>query len=402
MKRIAWTAWLAVVVILATTWTRPCAAYPWMIRHEYSGCAVCHTDPSGGFLTTEYGRAQTQTLLSTFGRGPEGNEVDGRSQFLLGAVKLPQWLNLGGTVRYLQMYNKPSNSPGQSSSIWMQADLRAMVNVGAFEAAGSLGFAHLGDQAAWVTSKIQGNNLVSREFWIGYNFDEEKNTKLRIGRMTLPFGIRMLEHTLFTRNITQTDLDSQQEYGAALFHGSENYRVEIMAIAGNYQLKPDKYRQRGYSAYLEYAVANGAGLGLSSLVTYAGATQSPMVSGAVIRGAHGPYLRWAPVSSLSLLAEGDIVHQGPASGAQPVVGLTGFMQADLEAYRGIHVMVMPEMYMLSFVTGSKDLSYRGWLGAAWFPYPHLDVRVDGIYGSETVVSTRMNYEMVLGQVHLSL
>jgi hypothetical protein len=78
------------------------------------------------------------------------------------------------------------------------------------------------------------------------------------------------------------------------------------------------------------------------------------------------------------------------------------MQADLEAYRGIHVMVMPEMYMLSFVTGSKDLSYRGWLGAAWFPYPHLDVRVDGIYGSDTVVSTRVNYEMVLGQVHLSL
>jgi hypothetical protein len=401
MKLIVWIACLAALVV-ATAWTRPCAAYPWMIRHEYTGCAVCHTDPSGGFLTTEYGRAQTQTLLSTFGRGPEGNEVDGRSQFLLGAVKLPQWLNLGASVRDMYMYNKPSKSAGQSSNILMQSDLRAMVNVGSFEAAGSLGYQHEGGQASWVTSRLKGDNLVSREFWVGYNFDEEKNTKVRIGRMYLPFGIRMLEHTLFVKQETQTDLDSQEQYGASLFHGTENYRAEIMAIFGNYQLKPDKYRQRGYSAYFEYAVASGTGLGLSSLLTYAGESQSTIVSGAVIRGAHGPYLRWAPISSLALLTEWDIVHLGPTSGAQPVVGLVGFMQADLEPYRGIHVMVMPEMYMLSFVTGSKDLSYRGWLGTAWFPYPHFDVRVDGIYGSETFASTRMNYEMVLGQVHLSL
>jgi hypothetical protein len=399
MRRVAWSTWLALVVVFIASWASPCAAYPWMIRHEYTGCAVCHTDPSGGFLTTEYGRAQTQTLLSTFGRGPEGNEVDGRSQFLMGVAKMPQWLNVGGTARYLQMYTKPRGGPGSSRGILMQTDLRTVVSVGAFEAAGSLGYAREGAQASWITSRPQGNNLVSREFWLAYNFDEEKSTKLRVGRMYLPFGIRMLEHTVFAKQASQTDLDSQQQYGASLFHGTDTYRVEVMAIAGNYQLRPDKYRQRGYSAYIEYAVANRTGLGFSSLLTYQGESMASEVSGPALRGAHGPYLRWAPFSSLAVMTEWDLLHVGPTNGGSPMAGVAGFVQADWEAYRGIHFVVM---YLSNFSTGSNSLSYRGWVGAAWFPYPHFDIRADGIWGSETYAATRMDYTMILGQVHVSL
>src|SRR5262245_26961058 len=38
-------------------------AYTWMLRHGYSGCVTCHTDPSGGELLTPYGRAQGDLLL---------------------------------------------------------------------------------------------------------------------------------------------------------------------------------------------------------------------------------------------------------------------------------------------------------------------------------------------------
>ena len=34
-----------------------------MIRHDYTGCATCHADPSGGGLLTLYGRAQSDLLL---------------------------------------------------------------------------------------------------------------------------------------------------------------------------------------------------------------------------------------------------------------------------------------------------------------------------------------------------
>src|SRR5262249_45092482 len=48
---------------VALLWPAAASAYPTMIRHGYTQCASCHTDPSGGTLLTEYGRAQSELLL---------------------------------------------------------------------------------------------------------------------------------------------------------------------------------------------------------------------------------------------------------------------------------------------------------------------------------------------------
>src|SRR5258707_8611000 len=46
-------------------------AYSWMIKHGYSGCPVCHADPSGGELLTSYGRLQSGLLLRMhYGKQP--------------------------------------------------------------------------------------------------------------------------------------------------------------------------------------------------------------------------------------------------------------------------------------------------------------------------------------------
>jgi len=135
-------AWMLLLGVLfgILVWAKPSQAYPWMIRHEYTGCAVCHTDPSGGFLLTPYGRALTQSLLVTWGKGPEGDEVDSRSGFAWG-VPLPEWLNLGASGREMYLYTQPTGQLATSRFIQMQADLRAMVTAGHFEAAGSIGYA---------------------------------------------------------------------------------------------------------------------------------------------------------------------------------------------------------------------------------------------------------------------
>src|SRR5664280_1405196 len=98
IKKITWLLHVALFLALLL-WTRPGHAYTWMIQHQYTGCAVCHMDPSGGYLLTAYGRAQTQALLSSTGKGPEGDEVDKRSDFAFGLVPHPEWLNLGATFR---------------------------------------------------------------------------------------------------------------------------------------------------------------------------------------------------------------------------------------------------------------------------------------------------------------
>ena len=96
--------WRAVLASLAVLFlllvAKPASAYPWMIRHEYTGCGQCHVDPDGAGLLTEYGRAQGETLLRTQYTAASPDEEPGRvKDFLWGAVKTPEWLLLGGSFR---------------------------------------------------------------------------------------------------------------------------------------------------------------------------------------------------------------------------------------------------------------------------------------------------------------
>jgi hypothetical protein len=60
MKQLGW------LLALATLGASGVAqAYPFMIREGYTQCATCHTDPSGGTFLNEYGRAQSELLLSS-------------------------------------------------------------------------------------------------------------------------------------------------------------------------------------------------------------------------------------------------------------------------------------------------------------------------------------------------
>jgi len=392
-------AWMLLLGVLfgILVWAKPSQAYPWMIRHEYTGCAVCHTDPSGGFLLTPYGRALTQSLLVTWGKGPEGDEVDSRSGFAWG-VPLPEWLNLGASGREMYLYTQPTGQLATSRFIQMQADLRAMVTAGHFEAAGSIGYVHRGALPAAVTRK-NSDNIVSREFWLGYRFGEDQNTVLRAGRLYLPFGIRTIDHTLFVRNVTRTNLDDQQQWGLSLFHQGETYRAEVMAIAGNYQIAPDDYRSRGYSGYAEFVVGKGAGLGLSSLVTYSKIDANLGVE--ATRGAHGPYLRWALSPDVALLVEADVTHVTPTHG-QTEVGAVGMGRLDWEFTRGMHAMLTRELLVDRFQDPAGWWSHREWATVSWFIYPHVDLRVDGIWDSLWFGTFRADALTALGQIHVSL
>jgi len=69
-------------------------AYPFMIRHGYTQCSTCHTDPSGGTFLNEYGRAQSDLLLSSsYGSGAASEEAEGEPTAgrFLGFLPLPSW-----------------------------------------------------------------------------------------------------------------------------------------------------------------------------------------------------------------------------------------------------------------------------------------------------------------------
>ncbi len=365
------------------------SAYPSMIRHGYTQCAACHTDPSGGTLLTKYGRAQSELLLSSrWGAGKE-DEPSAKDDFLLGVLRTPDSLSLGGWFRYGYIWNTIHGTLVDDRLLQMRGDVAAAVRAGPVRAAAQLGYSSASSapfsELAWVTRNANGANLVSREHWIGLAFADDAGL-LRGGRIYLPFGLRNLEHTSFVRAATRTDIDQDQQDGIALAIAKESFRMEVMAILGNYSVRPDAFRERGLSGYLEVAPFSRLALGVSALVTRADAALGS--KGATLRQAYGVTARASPWTPLVLLAEVDALITTPLGNGGASAGHADWLQADVEVLRGVHIVSAIEGMK---PPGGGASSLGVWGGAAWFVIPHLDVRADWVRRSTTGAPPTMTF-----------
>jgi hypothetical protein len=393
---------LAAGVLLVLLTPSRADAYTWMIRHSYTGCGVCHADPSGGEVLTAYGRAQSDLLLRMRWDGKKAEEAEPSSAAgFLGVIDLPPSVMLGGSARMATILKD-----GDIRPFPMQMDVYGQFRIGSFFAGGSLGLSRvdvgsLHARAAQVTTG-QGKqwNLLSRNHYLGMDFENGAYTA-RLGRLNLPFGIRIPEHTMWVRDSTRTDRDSDQQHGVALAYNSEVLRAEGMAILGNYQANPDAFRERGYSFYVELMVSARAAFGVSSLYTFAKRDRLTSAT-SVARGAHGAFTRMAVVDELALLAEADLITDSSKS-----LGYVGFLQADFEIIQGLHAMLTGELKddgypkadqlanpVVPKSKGGGEPALGAWVSAQWFFLPHLDMRIDGIF--------RPGEKSVMGQLHLFL
>jgi len=365
------TGVVVALFLLVTLWVKPAEAYAWMIRHDYTGCNQCHADASGGGLLTEYGRAQSDFLLRMRYGAPESYEPPRSAEFLFGVVKLPESLLLGGDVRYARVA-KRVNGQDDVRTFFMQADLQGQATVERIKVNGSIGYAEIGARQAALTHADQ-KNIVSRTHWVGVDIGQDRNWQLRGGRMNMPFGIRTVEHTLWVRSTTRTDTAYSQQHGASLVYNGADLRGEIMLIAGNFQLAPDQFRERGYSGYLEYAASQQLAFGVSSLV--ARASKDRLSGQSLVRHAHGMFGRYNPVKPLVLLAEADLL--AAAEEAQTTTtGYVGMLQADAEVTQGLHIMATGEVLK---APGDYGTSAGLWGSVVWFFLPHFDTRVDVVW-----------------------
>lgn len=383
-------AWSMVGVFIALTYSSPAFAYAWMIRHGYTGCVTCHSDPSGAGLLTPYGRAQSDLLLRTQYGSDKPEEAAATSGTAWGLISPPDWLLLGGQFRTLNMFLKPQGQNWTRSMVLMQADLAAEVRIGGFRANGSIGVL----QSSASRASLFGN-VVSREHWVGYAFDDDAFL-LRAGRINLPFGLRIIEHTMFVRQNTRTDINDTQQHGVAFAYSGQLIRGEFMGILGNYQLSPDAYRERGYSGYVEISPASRVAVGLSSLVTHA--QKDYVFQTADTRQAHGVFTRLAPWPALVLMAEADLVVHG-LNGAPNMVGYASLLEADVEPIQGVHFIGAAES---AKQRAGEGQSWALWGGVGWFFLPHVDVRFDAMRRSDVAGTDRFNSTALLAQLHVFL
>ncbi|HET6980740.1 MAG TPA: hypothetical protein VFI53_01295 [Myxococcaceae bacterium] len=351
-------------------------AYPFMIRHGYTQCSSCHTDPSGGTFLNEYGRAQSELLLSSFPAGSDdaSDDVQGEPTAgrFLGFIPLPSWFRPGGWVREGYIWNAVDGKIVDRRALQMRADLGVDVKIGAFRAAAQLGYGSPEGtpRLAQITHSTTGPNLVGREFWAGVETFGGDGL-LRAGRINVPFGLRNLEHTSFVRTATQTDFNEDQTYGVAFAISRPTWRAEVMALLGNLSVHPDAYRERGLAGYLELSASPTTAFGISALAARSDAsltTHRP-----TLRQAYGGFARLAPWRPLVFQLEADLVLQNQLGSGIQDVGHAEWLQADLEFVRGLHLFGALE----GMKTGSTPELQRGaWGGVWWFVIPHLDVRAD--------------------------
>lgn len=325
--------------------------------------------------------------------------------FLWGLIDLPSSLLLGGSYRHVALLKGDEfrNFP-------MQADLYGQLSFGSLRVNGSIGAARvpIGSphaRAAQVTTdQGEGFNLISRTHWVGYDFGQGNTMTLRGGRMNLPFGVRIPEHVMWVREATRTDRESDQQHGVALSYNGATFRGEVMGVAGNFQVNPDRYRERGYALYVETLVTEPFATGISSLFTVAQADVATLEEESTTRGSHGVFVRFKASESVTVLAEMDALHK-----TRRELGYVGFAQFDYEPVQGLHLGATGEILDRGYKPGESNVPgidtprvegfgkprFGGWLTVDWFFLPHFELRLDAIVRQEDPFTA-------MGQLHVYL
>jgi hypothetical protein len=391
MPRLAFPRCLLFLTILGLglAYGSEAHAYAWMIKHGFSKCGSCHTDPSGGETLTKMGRIESEYLLSS---GGNGFDVPSESaQFLWGVIDEPDNVRLGGSYRHMFLYTAPVPTvPSTTRHFPMQLDFYGSATFDTFVVGASLGVARGIEGATHVRgaqlNKEPGDGfiLLSRTHYLGLWLTPE--ALLRVGRLNLPFGVRIPEHVMWARESTRTDRESDQQHGASLAYARGRWRTETMIVIGNFQINPDRYRERGITTSVEYLLSPTLALGGSALLTRAAEDAFTNVNNSV-RYAYGVNGRWGISSKLSLLGEFDLLKEKGRDR-----GYTGFLQADYEPLRGLHFMLTGEVLDQGLLQDSDILPLRGagaarygsWISIAWFPATHFDLRLDGVMRQDDV------------------
>ncbi len=384
---------LLIPLLVLVAWTSDAQAYAWMIRHGYTKCATCHTDPSGGELLNHMGRVQSEQLLSdTWGKA--GPTSDAK---LLYVLDEPDQVRLGGSLRYMGIYNLDTSDLRHFP---MQMDVYGQGDFGALKVGGSVGYAnipqyspHLRGAQIFEDDGEGGGNVISRSHWLGADLGD--HWLLRAGRLNLPFGIRTSEHVLYVRDATKTDRESDQQHGVAFSYSGGPWRGEGMFVLGNYQVSPDDYRERGFVGFGELALSSKMAVGINTLILQSGKSLLTGRQDRTIRHAHGAMLRWAAFDPFVFMGEFDVL-KTTGSG----MGYTMYLNGDYELMRGLHLSLTGEAVDAGKpddadegLPGSGEMIYAAWASAQWFFYTHWDLRLDAIMrkGAATNVQAQVHF-----------
>jgi hypothetical protein len=210
-------------------------AYPQFQLARDQTCTGCHVSPAGGNLLSENGYAIAESM-SQLGTAPE---------FMYGAIPTPKWLLLGGDLRGAAGYLKtPENALG---AFPMQIELYGAATFGK---AFSLHF-NFGPRPSTVGNEA-ATAVWSREHYFMWqqNPGETDGLYVRAGRFMPVFGLRLAEHTVYTRRYGGTALFADT-YGLAVEYVSQKLEAHATGFIKDPLIDSVEHYSGG-AAYLEF------------------------------------------------------------------------------------------------------------------------------------------------------
>ena len=348
---------------------RPAHAYPQFVFKGYGDCNSCHHSPTGGGLPNRWG---IDSLNPSFGGNLEwGNQDLTYDAAAPAALKV----DLGADIRLMPLLSADSDA-AVPAFIPMLTEVGGAVALGRWMAYGALmGRKLYGDGAPFAP--------FSREHWL--KFQAGDGLDVRVGRMVLPFGTRIPDHTQYTREDFEQD-KYDQSYGAEVDYHGAGWSLFANAFAGDLTHRPSEREERGLVLTPSVDLGSSANLGVSLL----GATST-----ARSRLAGSLFGRTALGSSLYLLAEVAAQHFAAKQGDDGLSTLAEYLRVGWFANPAMDVYV--EAGHRTFVEGDGLTKARAALGLnwqvlRWFEFaPQFEV--------ETRTDLPARY-IAMGQLHL--
>ena len=367
-------------------------AYPNFIGHGYNSCITCHYNPFGNGPINDYGRGVSATAISSRGFYNDNKPEDLISQESGFFFKQPTNSKLRPFASYRGLFLKRNLGEISESNefINMQADVNLVAKFGeADKFISSVSFGYAPIPRALQNSPASENmkEYRTREHYIGYR--PSSTWGLYAGLMDKPFGIRLVEHTSYTRTTPQLTMDDQA-HGVTLHYNNPKFEGGLNVFVGNL-VQEDDLRLKGYSGTFEYTFLDKNRIGLSMLTqanTYLDIT------------AYAAHLRSGLDHGNSLMFEFGRVQKSAKLIANEKLEYYGMFQNHIRIQRGIYLLNSIEYYK-----NDIDKSYRVRFGPSmqYFPMSKVELRVDlnNTRNFNQKLSTKDRWDL-LAQIHLWL
>jgi hypothetical protein len=351
----------------------------------------CHYNPHGNGPLTDYGRAVGSAEIAShffYGDKSDKDQIADQSGFF-GKPYEQNWLRPSLSYRGLYLLrNADKQEERKEDWINMNASLSVVAKflkrdrlIVAFE----MGYAPK-PRSQGPDSDLK--EYRTREHYIGYRIN--RRWGVYAGLMDKVFGLRVPDHTAYSRSITGLN-QNDQTHGLVVHYGGKDVEFGIQPFVGN--LVQDKdLRQKGITAMGEISAGKRARYGASMLHSSSDYTTMQMLS------AHGR-IGFSQISSL--LFELGQVNKTNKDSDSTKSSRYGFTQTHLGITQGLWGLLTLETLIPD--TQLEAYNLRIGPGFQYFPMPRLELRTDAYWtsryaeGAKTVSSLDLT-----AQVHIWL